>query len=914
VVQANIEGRFRVADLGSIIQNNIQPYFSTTPAPAVNTVQPYDISFTAKLVYDPILSVFVPGLKSAEDIHAEGRLATDEGMKARVTAPYILFGTNEISNLNITVNTADSGLHVLGTVDRLKSGNAIDLYNTRLNATVLNNNIDFRMRIGDQSDKDRYRLAGLFTQSNDGDMRLSLRPDSLLLNYDAWTITPGNSITITNTDVFANNFILQHNNQELALQSAGNGTAQPLNVSFTDYRLGTLAGFIQSDSTLVDGTLNGTIALLNLLQQPVFTSDLTIDNLSFKQDTIGNMALQVSSAGSRYNTNLTIQGNGNDVALSGSFAPQGSNDIDLDLDLAIRQLQLSTLQGAMSGFVTNASGALTGNVAINGSTSQPRIQGTINFDTTSISTTILGGPLTIDDEQLTVTENGFTFDKFAIRDSANNALTLDGNVTTSNFINYAFNLDVDSRNFRAVNSTKTDNKVFYGELVISTNLHIGGTELKPVIDGSVTVNEGTAFSIVIPQAEPGVVEREGVVEFVDFDVPGSDTLFRTAYDSLNTSDILGFDISANIVIQKEAAFNIIVDVANGDFLNIRGAGQLSAGIDPSGKISLTGSYEIEEGAYQFSFNFLQRKFTIEKGSKIVWMGEPTSAEVDVTAVYVVNTAPLDLVADQIGDPNERNFYLQKLPFQVLLKLGGELLKPDISFDILLPEDRNYNVGGDVVQTVNARLAGLRQEPAELNKQVFAVLLLNRFVGENPFESSAGGGFNAGSMARQSVSKLLTEQLNNLAGGLISGVDLNFDIASSDDYTTGNRRSRTDLNVGLSKRLLNDRLTVTVGSNFQLEGPQQSNQSSNNIAGNVSVNYQLSKDGRYMLRFYRQNEYEGTVDGYVIETGLGFIMTVDYNRFREILQAKKIRKQREERRKKREAQQQAQDNNQTQQNQ
>jgi hypothetical protein len=32
---------------------------------------------------------------------------------------------------------------------------------------------------------------------------------------------------------------------------------------------------------------------------------------------------------------------------------------------------------------------------------------------------------------------------------------------------------------------------------------------------------------------------------------------------------------------------------------------------------------------------------------------------------------------------------------------------------------------------------LRQQPDELNKQVFA-LLLNRFIGENPFASESGG--------------------------------------------------------------------------------------------------------------------------------------------------------------------------------
>jgi hypothetical protein len=218
-------------------------------------------------------------------------------------------------------------------------------------------------------------------------------------------------------------------------------------------------------------------------------------------------------------------------------------------------------------------------------------------------------------------------------------------------------------------------------------------------------------------------------------------------------------------------------------------------------------------------------------------------------------------------------------------MGGELMKPVITFDIVLPTDRSSPVSGDIIKNVDTRLAQLRQEPSELNKQVFALLLLNRFVGDNPFQSSSSG-FNAASFARQSVSKLLTEQLNNLAGNLIEGVDINFDVVSTDDYTTGSLKSRTDLNVGLSKRLLNDRLTVTVGSNFELQGPQQSKQQSNNLAGNIAINYQLSRDGKYMLRLYRKNDYYGVVDGYIVETGLNFIITLDFDTLSEILHRRK----------------------------
>jgi hypothetical protein len=41
---------------------------------------------------------------------------------------------------------------------------------------------------------------------------------------------------------------------------------------------------------------------------------------------------------------------------------------------------------------------------------------------------------------------------------------------------------------------------------------------------------------------------------------------------------------------------------------------------------------------------------------------------------------------------------------------------------------------------------------------------------------------------------------------------------------------------VSKKLLNDRLKVTVGSSFGLEGPQQIKTST--IAGDVAIEYQL----------------------------------------------------------------------------
>jgi hypothetical protein len=882
VANARLNGQYRYTDLGKIFQKSIEPYFQIAPTNTLTDVQPYNFSFTADIANAPALIAFVPGLRSFEPIHIDGKASTEQGLNATANTPFISYDGSEISGLNINVNTTDKGLQFIGDVQHI-TGIGHNLYHTQFNAIALNNKIDFNLNIDDKDGRDKYYLSGLLTQPSQGNYTINLRSDSLMMNYDKWTVSTNNSITITKDNIIANNFSLQKNDQRLSLQSEG----ELLNVGFTNFQLSTITAFFKSDSLLINGSMNGTMAFKNILRQPVFTSDLTINDLSMKGDTVGNAVIKVdNTSGDRYNTNATITGRGNDVSLTGSFAPKGENDIALDLDLAVRQVQLATVEGVFGGMIKNASGSVNGNISIKGSVNEPKIDGPISFDKASFATTMLGSQYRIDGEKIIVTENGFHFEDFVIRDTANNALTLNGTVQTPNFTNYNFDFDVNANNFQILNTTKKDNKIYYGKLVITSNIHVGGTEIAPDIDGNITVNDGTDLSVVIPQQQPGVVAREGIVEFVDMDAPQNDSLFL-AYDSLNISPFRGMNIITNIEIKKEAIFNIIIDEANGDFINLQGEALLSTGIDASGKITLVGNYELEKGAYEITFNFLHRRFDIQKGSKITWFNEPTKANLELNAIYVANTAPIDLVQTQIAASSQaiRNTYLQKLPFEVHLKMTGELMQPTLEFDIVLPSDKNYGVSNDIITQVDSRLEQIRQEPGETNRQVFALLLLNRFVGQNPLASSSPI-FSASSYARQSVSKLMTEQLNKLAAGLIDGVDLTFDVTSTDDYTTGEQRSRTDLNIGVSKRLLNERLTISVGSNFELEGPKNSSQKVSNVFGDLSVNYSLSKDGRYMVRFYRKNQYEGIVDGYIIEAGISFTISVDYNRFIELFRKRR----------------------------
>jgi translocation and assembly module TamB len=238
------------------------------------------------------------------------------------------------------------------------------------------------------------------------------------------------------------------------------------------------------------------------------------------------------------------------------------------------------------------------------------------------------------------------------------------------------------------------------------------------------------------------------------------------------------------------------------------------------------------------------------------------------------------VADQMSGLSqvEKSAYKQKFPFLILLKLRGEILHPEISFEIqLLPEDKGLLDGA-----VNAKLILLNDDPSALNKQVFALLILNRFIQENPLQSDANIG--ASSMVRTTVGKLLSAQINQLSSNVVQGVDLNFDIQSYDDYSSGQAEGRTQVEIGIKKQLFNERLTVQVGGNVDVEGAKTKQNSPSDITSDVTVEYKLTKDGRYRLKGFRHNQYEGAIDGLLIETGMGVSYVHDFNKWKNFFRA------------------------------
>ncbi len=882
-------GTYNVAEVGTALQHTINKFYTLPDfKDTVFAAQQWKLNATINPT-SPLMLQFVPQLDGSDTAHLTVRFnsATDS-LALLVNAPEIHYQDQLISGLSANATTAGSQLNYNLSVDNAGS-KSLQLYRSTVYGSVTGNTINTSVLLQDKKGKDRYHLSTRLNQVANG-VKMSLLPDSLLLNYDNWQAANGNYIQYDSNGIIAHDFMISNKNQSLRINSQSEVANAPLDISFKNFSIKTLTDFAEQDSLLMDGVIDGNAIVRNATKSPVFTSDLQINSFSYKKDTIGNITLKVDNeTANAFNADVRILGNGNDIQLAGKYYT-GEGRMDMKLNIA--NLNASTLTPFSAGQLTDAGGSLKGNVAISGTINKPEVGGSVHFENAYVVPAVSGERFTLTNEKINISSRGINFDHFTLVDSAGNKAIINGDVLTTDFKNYGFDVDLNADDFRVINTPQKNNSLFYGKLNIDAKVELRGDMNVPSVNANLKVNKLTDFTVVLPSNDPEVVSREGVVNFVDRDAPFDANAKPDSTAVLfNTAVLAGMDFSANIETDTSATFNLVIDERSRDALSVRGQADLSAGLDQSGKLSLTGNYEIQQGSYQVSFNFIKRKFLIQKGSVITWTGDPTSANIDITALYETLAPPIDLVAPQLGglSVTEINVYKQRIPVQVFLKMSGELMKPVITFDIQLPADEATQW-----PIVDTKLNQVRTDESELNKQVFALLLLNRFVGENPLQSEAGA-TSTGTLLRQSVSSILADQLNQLAASLIRGVDVNFGLTSSDDYTTGTQETRTDLTVGVSKSLFNDRIKVSVGSNFELEGPANTNQSASNIAGDVAVDYQLSKDGKYVLRAYRRNDYEGVVEGQVIETGLTFIFTLDYDHFRELFakkspEAKELKKE------------------------
>ena len=871
ILELDLNSNADPVDLSNALNRHYESYF--TEVDPLDTVQkPVNLKLRGTIMDDPVLSeVFLSNLEELDTIHIEADFNEKERkLDALVSLPYINYYSSEIDSLEFSLNSDPDNFDFNLGFNAINSG-PIAIQKTDFHGSLTEDKLflDFTSMQGEER---LIHMASEIIKPGDS-IEFHINPEDLILNKKEWNIAANNKMVIYDQEITANNFRLTRNNQEMLLSSElSYSDKNHIGLEFKNFNLGAILNYFNPEEELATGQLNGHLIFEDPLQKIGILAGMEINQLNVMQVELGKLSLNSTpKADFLYDVGLAIKGENVDLDMSGDFQALDSTTV-VDMEMQINKINMKTVEGFSMGAINNGEGSFSGNLSLSGTTTEPEYNGELQFDEAQFRVALLNAPFKFPSETLEFDNAGIYFNEFRVEDKDANSFVINGEVLTENLLNPEFNLNFKARNFQVLNSTKEDNEMFYGTATFDADATLTGDLNIPILDMNITIGSNTDFTYVMVEEELAMQERDGIVIFTNREDPDD---ILTGNEEEESAMLTGYDINARININEEAAFSIIIDEQTGDNFRVKGEGELDFNISPNGRMTLAGRYTMNDGHYEMSlYNLVKRRFDIAEGSRISWAGDPFDASLDVSAIYRVEASPSSLMATTQGAGN--NQFRRELPFLVYLNVDGELMQPKLSFGLQMPEEERGAGGGQVY----GRLQQLNSQEAELNKQVFSLLVLNRFY---PTSGSAGDGGGNLSIARDNLNQALSDQLNMFSDKLLgdTGVELNFGVDSYTDYQGNTATERTQVDIEAQKRLLDDRLIVSVGSEVDVQGSNRPGEEASPVIGNVSIEYLLTETGRFRLKGFRRNEFENVIDGQLIVSGIAFIFTREFNEFQEL---------------------------------
>lgn len=885
LLTAKFNGNIDVLSVAPTIMAHANRYFGFQEKQKGN-VKPQNFEFQVKINESPIIrEVLLPSLTSYKSLDMKGGFdSAKDRMWLEMQLPKATYGSNALQNMHFKVDSDKEAASYELSLASYQNG-SVQLDRTSLSGTIKNDTAQVNLMVADTLQGHKLSLRSFLTHGSGDNYRFVIRPDGFSLKNTAWEVNEHNYIEFGKQMLYVHELALHNKTQSLSVQSTSRQVDADLQVSIKNLNLHTLSQIAEKKDSLVRGIINGAIVLQDYQTKPSFTSNIHFSQLAYKKSEMGEINVKADNlTQNRISVQATVTGKGNNIQIDGHYDPsEQAKAKALHFNVDVNALQLASFEALSGNQISRSSGALKGKLKIEGSANKPDVLGSLTFNEVHTKVEYLNSYLYFKNETIQMTSKGIEFSSFTIRDTLNNTAVIDGAVLIPSYDNVSFNLNIQSEDFMVLNTTAVNNKMYYGTIILDSDIQLRGTPSLPKVVAKINMSRGSKFTFAVPESKLSVDRGEGVMEFVYELEDMHPIMMRREFDKLKTSSLKGLDVNAKIRVRPHTSLKILMDPYSGDSLVVRGDADVNFGIDPSGKISLSGIYTLSDGKYKaYIENITSKEFELVKGGKIIWNGDPLDAQVDLMARYKVRTSSSELMTiggGSTGVISDSSALKRPLLFDVYLIMRGELLKPVISFKLDMPENQRSEGGGVIYAKVNE----LNENEAELNKQVFSLLVLNKFISATP---NGGGGGGMSGFARSSVSRLMSDQLNQLSSQYLKGVEVNVDVQSYNYSQGGKSQANTQVNVGVKKSF--DRLTVQVGSNVKLEGKSAQQNNVNNLTGDVQVGYKLTEDGRYQLKAFRQNQIDNVVNGVITETGVGVLYTREYNKTKELFTPPKKR--------------------------
>ncbi|HLO44405.1 MAG TPA: translocation/assembly module TamB domain-containing protein [Leadbetterella sp.] len=737
------------------------------------------------------------------------------------------------------------------------------------------NTINFDASIDQKNSNSNIELFGNIKFTPEGfDIRFNPKNSEVFLIDKKWTFSKNNVINVLEQKIIFNDLKLSNNNQIVRFEGVVSTDPQQESIlSVQDFDLLTLKPFTNVE---IKGVANGELRLRDSYKNPLFTSNLHIENLEYRNSLIGTVTTEASwdNLADKLKINGSVFRQFEEIfRMSGYYDPAIKNN-PLNLKAKVRNLNLQMFEGMLTGVMTNMTGQAEGDVEIFGSPLDPIFKGQINITKGSLKVISSGTTMYFDDK-IMLNEEGFVAapEGITVRDAptGGNTATIQGGVFNGGSGKFMVGLNATIKGkdgFKVLNLKPFESDVFYGTAFAGGDLQMTGDFDNISVTGNLNSKKGTKITIPMDSGKKIDLKQEGIPFLKKPEKVDSTLLLKSKKPKIKTG---GVKLAFNLSFTADAECEIIFDRTNNDVLNVFGEGRLSILYDTRGEFTISGPYVVRSGKYNFSFQNLAslRKFNIVDGSRITWSGDPYEASLDMRANYTANIPIPSSISQDLANTSTR------FPVNVSVLLSDRLLTPTIKYDV------NFDLKQIPINGQTDLLGfeqRLRNDEQLLSRNVSSILVFNEIFPDNI----------AAAMAQEflidNVSNLLSNQIGNLANKLNPNLELGVQFGDFRENILNN------MQLNFSYRFLNNRIKLSGKSSFinSLE-----NNINANTTGQLSVGgeleYNLSPDGEYKFRLFSRsvptNYYTFSSTGNVVVSGGNFIISRNFN---SLLNTKKVK--------------------------
>ncbi|MCC8018535.1 MAG: translocation/assembly module TamB [Rikenellaceae bacterium] len=834
------------------------------------------------------VGIFVPGLLLSQGSRLSLMFNPGVGqLSLSASSEFIEYNNNFVSNLEVNTRNEGDSLSLFVRADDMYAGR-IYMPNFSVIGGLKENRINVSGRFVD-SLRNMTALVGaaseIWREPQSGMVRAGIRftPSSITIGERVWNIY-SRGIEVDSARIEVNDFTIVGAGQNLTVDGVMSRYREDtLHVNFTNFDLEPLTNFTSRLGYDVAGRTNGHADLVAGRQDALLHASIGFDSIRLNGKPVPDGLFE-----SRWDFQeeralfMLTRKSVADTVLRGYFEPSTGEYFGR---ATLGNMDISFIEPFFKGIVRDTYGNVDVEAEVSGQRRQLKVNGKAYIDRMGMTVDFLNVPYEIRDAVAEVRDNVITMDEVPVYDPYDNIAMFDMNVDLNNTQNINYNINVRPDNILAMNTDATYNDMFYGRVFGSGTVSVRGDRRGVNIDITASSGDGSEFYMPLSDYSLGISD---IITFRErqSDRPEITDIMRRKMEIIRSRRRRAradegqgnLTLNMNLNVQPNLQFRLIIDPRTGDMLTARGSGRLGIHFVPQAdEFTMNGDYELTEGNYQFSLQgIINKRFTIEPGSRIVWFNEPLDAELNVSAVYSLKASLTPLLSNynRVGGES----FTSTVPVDCRIIMSGNLMEPEITFEVDV-----LNVD-PVIRSIIANELSTQEN---VSTQFLSLLALNSFYNSgNGNIGSAGGSATA--------FDFLSSQLSNI----LSNDNIHIGVR----YNQRSELTSDEVMLDFSTQLFGNRLLLDVEGNYNAQNtPRLTDRNASNLSGDFSLTWLIDRPGNLRLKGFSRtiDRFDSENQG-LQESGLGIYYKEDFNVLGDIVRNFKERFSRREKRKARRA--------------